>query len=97
MFTFANVLAQPSQWEVSTTSLTALFIVLSIAIISALSKSSPDDKIYNLGGFHLVTAWAFFSKRYDFLQEHFKKTGLRMFCFNILQVSSYTFTFNVMK
>lgn len=83
--TFTNVLAQPSQWGVNNTSLTTIFIAIAIVIVSAVFRSSSDDKIHNLGGFYLVTAWAFFSKRYDFMQEHFKKT--KIFRFNLLRVS----------
>jgi hypothetical protein len=87
--TFANVLAQPSHLGASTiSSLTAILIALSIYIFSIAFWRSPqaDDKIHKLEGFYLVTPSKFFSKRYDFFQENFKKT--KMFCFNILQVSS---------
>ena len=91
--TLAEVLPQPFQWKASSsTSLTAIFIALSIAILSVVfrSYSSSDNKSHNLGGvWHLATAWAFFSKRYDFLRENFKKTGSKMFCFHLLQVSLY--------
>ena len=89
--TFANVLAQPSQWGVNN-SLTAIIIALSITILSAVvwSSSASDDKIHKLEGFHLVNAWSFFSKRYDFFRDHFKRTGLKMFRFNLLQVSTFT-------
>jgi sterol 14-demethylase len=83
---FAKVFAQLSQWWVST-SLIPIFLALSIAILPIVFRSSSrsDDKIHDLGGFHLVTAWAFFSKRYDFLQGHFKDTGLKIFRFRLLQ------------
>jgi hypothetical protein len=88
--TFANVLAQPSHWGASNNSPIAILIALLIFILSTTFWSSSDDKIHKLEGFHLVNLSNFFSKRYDFLQEHFKKTGLKMFRFNVLQVSSYT-------
>ena len=86
----AEELAQLSQWKPSST-LTAIFIALSIVILSSFfwSSSSSNDKIHELDGFHLLTAWSFFSNRYDFFREHFKKTGLEMFCFHILHVGSY--------
>ena len=89
--TFANlnILAHPSQWEASNTSLIAILIALLIAIISTALRLPPDDKIHKLQGFHLVTASKFFSKRYDFFRENFKKTGVKMFRFNLLQVNSY--------
>jgi hypothetical protein len=86
--TFANVLAQPSHLGASTSSLTAILIALLISIFSIAFWPSSDDKIHKLEGFYLVTLWKFFSKRYDFFRENFKKT--KMFRFNILQVSSYT-------
>ncbi|KAF8802731.1 cytochrome P450 [Phlegmacium glaucopus] len=83
--TFDNVLAQPSQWGAST-SLIATLIALTIAILSVVLRSSSGDKIHNLGGFHLLAAqWTFFSKRYDFFREHFKKTGANIFCFRLLR------------
>jgi hypothetical protein len=88
--TFANVFAQPSQWGASNNSLTVILIALSISILSIAFWPSSDDKIHKLEGFHLVTLSNFFSKRYDFFQKHFKTTGLKMFRFNVLQVSSYT-------
>ena len=88
--TFANLLAQPIYWEASKSYLTAILIALLISILSITFWPSSDDKIHKLGGFHLVTLWKFFSQRYDFFREHFKKTGLKTFRFNVLQVSSYT-------
>jgi hypothetical protein len=88
----ANVLAQPSHWGTSNNTLTAILVALLTAILSIAFWSSSinsDDKIHKLEEFHLVTLWKFSSKRYDFFQEHLKKTGLKMFRFNALQVSSY--------
>ena len=88
----ANVLAQPSHWGISNNTVTAILVALLIAILSIAFWSSSvtsDDKIHKLEEFHLVTLWKFFSRRYDFFQEHLKKTGLKMFRFNVLQVSSY--------
>ena len=90
---FANVLAQPSHWGASNNTLVAILIALLISIVSIAFRSSSDDKIHKLEEFHLVTLSKFFSKRYDFFQEHFKKTGLKMFRFNVLQVSSYILVF----
>jgi|ERR1700678_4275510 hypothetical protein len=87
--TFANILGQLSQWETNSTSLTAIIIALSIVILSATFGSASDDKIQNMGVFYLITAWRFFSKRYDFLREHFEKTGAKMFRFRLLQVKFY--------
>ena len=86
--TLTNVLAQPSQWGASITSLTAIFITLSICILTAIFRpNSSEDKIHNLSGSHLVATWKFFDKRYDFMRDQFKKTGLTMFSFRVFQVS----------
>jgi hypothetical protein len=88
--TLTNVLAQPFQWGASTTIVTSVFIVLSIAILSAVvRRPSSDPKIHKLQGFDFLTAWSFFSKQYDFLRNNFEKTGLKMFSFQILEVSAY--------
>ena len=84
--TLTNVLA-PSQWGASITSLTAIFITLSICILTAIFRPSSEDKIHNLSGSHLVATWKFFEKRYDFMRDQFKKTGLTMFSFRVFQVS----------
>lgn len=88
--TLINVLAQPLQWGASTTSIvTSVFIVLSIAILSAVvRRPSSDPKIHKLQGFDFLTAWSFFSKQYDFLRNNFEKTGLKMFSFQVLEVSA---------
>jgi sterol 14-demethylase len=87
--TFASVLAQSSQWGASNVSLTAIFLTLSIAIISAVLRSSSDDKIHKIEGFYFAIVSNFFSKRYDFFRENFKKAGVKMLQFNLFQVSSY--------
>lgn len=46
------------------------------------------DAIRELGGLSVMTAWPFFSKRYDFLVSNFKKTGEKLFQFRVLQVSA---------
>lgn len=87
--TLTNAHGQPSQWGASP--LTAIVITLLIIILSTAFRSSSGDKIYKVEGFHILTVSKFFSQRYDFFQENFKKTGiLKMFRFNLLQVSSYT-------
>lgn len=53
---------------------------------------SQAEGIPSLGGFPLITAWRFFSKRHDFMLEGFSRTGKEFFQFKILQVSKFTFT-----
>ena len=81
---FANIPAQPSPWIIT---LAAILISCSIGILSTVFRSASDDKIHKLGGFQLIAAWNFFAKRYDFMREHFKKTGVNMFRFHLLQVN----------
>ena len=92
----ANVLGQPpsSQLGASNNSVTVILIALTITILSIAFWSSSDDKIHKLEGFHFVNLSNFFSKRYDFFREHFKRTGLKMFRFNVLQVGSYILVSN---
>ena len=80
---------QPSHWGASNNSLTAILIAL-IAILFTAFRLSSDDEIHKLEEFHLVTLSKFLLKRRDFFREQLKKTGLKMFRFNLLQVSSYT-------
>ncbi|KAF8069204.1 cytochrome P450 [Lyophyllum atratum] len=50
----------------------------------ALFSSQKSTDIQELGGLSILTAWPFFSKRFDFLRENFKKTGQNLFSFKIL-------------
>ncbi|KAF8804683.1 cytochrome P450 [Phlegmacium glaucopus] len=84
--TFASISAQSSQWGPSKTPLTAIFIALSVvAVLSAIFRSSSDDKIHKLNGFPFINLHKFFSRRHDFFEESFKKTGVNMFRFQVLQ------------
>ena len=83
-------LAQLSQWGAISTSLTTIFLALSIVVLSTVFRSQSDDKIHKLHGLYIVNAWSFCSKRYNFLRENFKKTGVKMFRFSLLQVSFLT-------
>jgi len=51
-----------------------------------LLRTTSDGKLYDLGGLPILTAWTFFSKRYDFMQENFKLSGGLPFRFRVLQV-----------
>ncbi|KAF8156012.1 cytochrome P450 [Crassisporium funariophilum] len=78
-----------SQWGTST-SVTAILVALSIAFLSTLiSGGRSNDKVYDLGGVSIITAWTFFTKRYDFLRGHFKATGEKIFRFRVLQHRVY--------
>ena len=67
------------------TTATCSVLLALVAFYSALPKQSKDG-IYTLGGFSILTAWPFFTKRNDFLWENWKKTKQNLFQFNVLQV-----------
>ncbi|KAJ7672338.1 cytochrome P450 [Mycena polygramma] len=48
-------------------------------------KPRRQSKIRQLGGFWLFNAWAFFTKRYDFVGDGFRRTGEKIFRFRILK------------
>ncbi|PPQ98483.1 hypothetical protein CVT26_013884 [Gymnopilus dilepis] len=74
----------PAQFDVSMALPSLLVVILAIGVYYLLS---PKDKssIRRLGGFPIVTAWAFFSRRYDFLWKHFKSSDTPHFKFQVLQ------------
>ncbi|KAJ6500526.1 hypothetical protein C8R45DRAFT_820277 [Mycena sanguinolenta] len=62
-----------------------------------LGRRSPSNLAgkFDIPGSPIVLAWLFFTKRYDFISDTFKKTGQKMFRFRVLQnirVSAYTFS-----
>ncbi|KAG6907956.1 hypothetical protein DXG01_006744 [Tephrocybe rancida] len=70
----------------------ALYAALAVATITAVAIQSlfrrpPSGKIHDLGVFSLLSAWAFFAKRHDFIRANFKKVGTKMFRFRVLSHS----------
>jgi len=63
---------------------TALAIVL-ITLATLLRPSKSKAGVHDLGGIPVLTAWTFFTKRYDFLRKHFN-SGKKYFQFRVLQV-----------
>jgi len=68
-----------------------VFVVtcLCIAFLCAFfygGKSS--DKVNDLGGIPIISAWQFFTRRYDFIRQQFRKSGRKHFRFKVLQVSN---------
>ncbi|PPQ75528.1 hypothetical protein CVT24_013234 [Panaeolus cyanescens] len=62
-------------------------VVLVLTVLSSLilrNGSRKNDKVRDLGGFSVMTAWSFFTKRYDFVRNHFKSTSGGPFKFNVL-------------
>ncbi|KAG6860948.1 hypothetical protein C0995_005778 [Termitomyces sp. Mi166 len=80
----------------------SVFVALVLALIAVaahqhwfpVSKSEPKSSsrsIHSLNGISFLISWQFFTKRYDFMCDNFKKTGAQMFRFRILhQCSSST-------
>ena len=66
----------------------ALFAVVTLFSVIFSSNISKDTEIYELGCLSILTAWPFFRRRYDFLKSNFAKTGLNMFSFKVLHVTS---------
>jgi len=83
----AQALSSPSQWALSS-SVYGVFATFLVAILSFLMfRSTSNEKIYDLGGFPVITAWTFFTRRYDFIREKFKESGGKAFRFRVLQVN----------
>ncbi|KAJ7784926.1 cytochrome P450 [Mycena maculata] len=75
-----------------TTLATALISATAVGVMSASylyfnrpALKSRDKEIHELGGVPLLNAWAFFTRRYDFLRETFQRTGETLFRFRVLQ------------
>jgi sterol 14-demethylase len=82
-------LPAPSQWNMNPPPLPAIVAGLAVVLMSAFFlRSTKGDKIHDVGGIPVLTAWGFFKRRFDFLQRHFKKTGGMMFRFRVLQASA---------
>lgn len=86
----ARLLSNPSEWSVETHVGTAALATLGIILGSAyVLRTKKDGNVYDLGGIPIVTAWTFFTKRWDFLCGHFAKTRGKMFRFRVMQVSLF--------
>ncbi|KAJ3502212.1 hypothetical protein NLJ89_g8989 [Agrocybe chaxingu] len=59
-------------------------VLLAVYVYRLLAPSAKGS-IKQLGGIPIVTAWTFFTKRYDFLWSHFKKSTDPHFRFQVLQ------------
>jgi hypothetical protein len=82
-------LPAPSQWNTNCPPIPPIVAGLAVVLMSAFFfRSTKGDKIHDLGGVPVLTAWGFFKKRFDFLQGHLKKSGGMMFRFRLLQASS---------
>ena len=66
-----------------TTATLAAGVVMTLATF--LRPSKLKASVHDLGGIPVLTAWTFFTKRYDFLWKHFN-SGKKYFQFRVLQV-----------
>ncbi|KAJ7739687.1 cytochrome P450 [Mycena maculata] len=60
-------------------------VVFGFLFVYPSHKHIENNKVYDLGGYPLLSAWLFFAKRYDFMRGTFKRTGQNMFRFRVLQ------------
>ena len=67
--------------------MTSFLLVISTSYAYPIFFANDTKKIHQLGGFSIVNAWSFFSKRYDFLRSNREKTGHALFSFKVFQVS----------
>ncbi|KAJ7739145.1 cytochrome P450 [Mycena metata] len=57
------------------------------ALTSYLLAERPaaPGEVHELGGFWLPNAWSFFTRRYDFVRDNFRRTRQKLFQFRVLQ------------
>ncbi|KAJ7131202.1 cytochrome P450 [Mycena epipterygia] len=66
--------------------LAALVSTTTIGIATAyVYHPVPDTEIHELGGIGLLNSWSFFTRRYDFVAETFRRTRQKLFRFRVLQ------------
>jgi len=76
----------PSEWGIETQITTVAVLGITVGTIFFLRPNFKDENIHDLGGFPLINAWSFFTKRWNFICRHFKNTGGKMFRFRVIQV-----------
>ena len=81
--TFSELAANSYAWLFAT-------LILTISTFYVL-RTTSDGKLYDLGGLPILTAWTFFSKRYDFMRGNFERSGGLPFRFRVLQVCYWYF------
>ncbi|KAF9557039.1 cytochrome P450 [Agrocybe pediades] len=82
----AQVLSTPSKWASEIPGSMGILATLLVAISSFLMlRSTSDGKVYDLGGLPVLSAWTFFTRRYDFIREKFRESGGKAFRFRVLQ------------
>ncbi|KAG6827320.1 hypothetical protein H0H92_012228 [Tricholoma furcatifolium] len=84
--------ASPALQLLSSSPMLALCAAFALVILTTASLKrffllSRPQNIHDLSGISFLTAWPFFTKRYDFMWANFKKTGAKMFRFRVLHHS----------
>lgn len=83
-----HFLSALSQWNTNSLAIPAIVAGFAVVLMSTfILRSTKKDKIHDLGGIPVLTAWNFFKRRFDFIQGNLKKTGRMMFRFRVLEVS----------
>ena len=88
----ARLLPDPAEWGIESLSHIVTIAIITLGIIlgsSYILRTKKDGNVYDLGGIPIVTAWTFFTKRWDFLRCHFADTRGKMFRFRVMQVSLF--------
>ena len=89
---FSPLARLSSEWHSESPSITIIFACLGVVLCSFFPlRTRTNGKIHDLGGIPLVTAWTFFTKRWDFVYGHFASTGGEMYKFRVLQVRCFDF------
>ncbi|KAF8908501.1 cytochrome P450 [Gymnopilus junonius] len=65
--------------------LSSLVAILVVCVLIVLLQGGSEDDVCDIGGIPAINAWKFFTKRYDFIQNGFQKSGGRIFRFKVLQ------------
>ena len=68
------------------TGLSSLALAILAVVVYRLLSPSQKGSIRTIGGIPILTAWTFFSKRYDFLWKNFRSIPDPHFRFQVLQV-----------
>ena len=86
-----SLLPNPTEWSIETHISTIAIATLGMIILSSsyFLRTKKNGNVYDLGGIPIVTAWTFFTKRWDFLHCHFANSRGRMFRFRVMQVSLF--------
>ena len=65
----------------------AIGLLTTLFLYRYLVPKDEKGAIRKLGGFPILTAWSFFTKRHDFIWENFRSDPSPHFKFNVLHVS----------